>query len=286
MGMFILGVAARARAVMTIVVGVVRLLSGQLAAHGLGTVLFPFLNTIRKFITNLVWFVARQLVEDVIAFAVRKARTMRRWSRWEGCHRVARINRVDGVVIVWLIRCGNRQVLAVGFGFLAQCIGKFIEMKIVHAVLEILAIVRLPVPNVISAPSQVVARISSIVPVRIVAVIPRVLAGARTSRHMLGATPLFAFQIPLTVRILVAVSRAQTTTDLAVAVLPGMFMQFFFVPTVVIRIVVMVLSLVGLAKVLLVLGSFLGLVLAFVDTAIFALALLATVHAARYRRGG
>ena len=48
----------------------------------------------------------------------------------------------------------------------------------------------------------------------------------------------------------------------------------------------MVLSLVGLAEILLILGSFLGLIFAPVEAAIFALALLATVHAARHRRGG
>jgi hypothetical protein len=103
---------------------------------------------------------------------------------------------------------------------------------------------------------------------------------------VLGATPLFALQVPFAVRILIAVSLAQTAKMVRIAVPPWMLMQFFFVPAEVMRIIVMVLSPVGLAEILLVLGSFLGLIFASVEAAIFALALLATVHAARHRRGG
>ena len=87
-------------------------------------------------------------------------------------------------------------------------------------------------------------------------------------------------------RILIAVSLAQAAKMVRIAVPPRMLMQFFFVPIEMVRIIVMVLSLVGLAEILLILGSFLGLILASVDAATFALALLATVHAARHRRGG
>jgi len=272
----ILGVAALARAVLTIVVGVVCLLSGQLTTHGIGrVVLLPFLYAVRKFVTGLVRFVV--LVEDVVAFAVRKARVMLRW----------RVNWVGRIVIVWLIRCGGRQIqiVTVGFGFLAQRIGEVIKIVIEHAVFKILALLRPPITKRISAPSQVVARTSSTAPVGIVAIVPRALARAPAPRHGFGATPLFAFQIPFAVRILIAVSLAQTAEIFRIAVPPWMLMQFFFVPTG-IRIIVMVLSLVGLAEILLVLGSFLGLIFASIEAAIFALALLATVHAARHRRGG
>ena len=69
----------------------------------------------------------------------------------------------------------------------------------------------------------------------------------------------------------------------AVAILAWMFVQFLFVPSMV-GIVVMILPLVGLAELLLVLGGPLGLVLALVQTPILAFALLAAIHAARYRR--
>jgi hypothetical protein len=161
---FILGVAALSREVLTIVVGVVCFLSGQLTAHGIGRTLFPFLDAVRKFVTGLVRLVV--LVEDVVAFAVRKARVMLRW----------RVNWVDRIVIVWLIGCWGREILTVGFGFIAQRIGEVIKIVIEHAVLKILALLRSPVSKFIRAPSQVVARTSSIAPVGIITVVPRVPA--------------------------------------------------------------------------------------------------------------
>ena len=162
---FMLGVAALARAVLTIVVGVVCLLSGQLTTLGIGRiVLLPFLDAVRELVTGLVRSVV--LVEDVVAFAVRKARVMLRW----------RVNWVGRIVIVWLIRRWGRQIFTVGFGFLAHRIGEIIKIVIEHAVLKILALFGSPISKFITAPSQVVARTSSTAPVGIVTVVPRVPA--------------------------------------------------------------------------------------------------------------
>ena len=161
---FMLGVAALARAGLTIVVGVVCLLPGQLTTHGIGRILLPFLYAVRELVTGLVRSVV--LVEDVVAFAVRKARVMLRW----------RVNWVGRIVIVWLIRRWGRQIFTVGFGFLAHRIGEIIKIVIEHAVLKILALFGSPISKFITAPSQVVARTSSTAPVGIVTVVPRVPA--------------------------------------------------------------------------------------------------------------